>query len=248
MIQISIIKIRGYGPWTLTLGSDREHRLQILQASVYGQLQKLFSRKHGLLFLNRSDEFFAISNGISLEDHIDIQKSLQTLPDVEFSISVGAGETPYDANAAAFEAQKADRFADEQHNIYGSHESGILDSIIMHMDVDNLTGYQQTNSPYDTSNSVFRLYARLSDFFLKRKSLAFFIGGDNFMISATEDARQAAQQCIDEVRAEGIILNCGIGRAETGREAARRATRSLDAIRELRDSGSPDRPYIHESL
>ena len=40
MIQISILKIIGYGPWTLTLGSDREHELQMLQASLYRLLQK----------------------------------------------------------------------------------------------------------------------------------------------------------------------------------------------------------------
>ena len=45
MIQITIIKITGYGPWTLTLGSDREHEIQMLQASLYLQIQKLFSRK-----------------------------------------------------------------------------------------------------------------------------------------------------------------------------------------------------------
>ena len=33
MIQICIAKITGYGPWTLTLGSDREHVLQMLQAT-----------------------------------------------------------------------------------------------------------------------------------------------------------------------------------------------------------------------
>ena len=43
MIQITIIKITGYGPWTLTLGSDREHEIQMLQASLYIQVQKLFS-------------------------------------------------------------------------------------------------------------------------------------------------------------------------------------------------------------
>ena len=32
MIQLTIIKITGYGPWTLTLGSDREHELQMLQS------------------------------------------------------------------------------------------------------------------------------------------------------------------------------------------------------------------------
>ena len=34
MIQITVIKITGYGPWTLTLGSDREHEIQMLQASL----------------------------------------------------------------------------------------------------------------------------------------------------------------------------------------------------------------------
>ena len=39
MIQICIAKITGYGPWTLTLGSDREHVLQMLQATLYKNLQ-----------------------------------------------------------------------------------------------------------------------------------------------------------------------------------------------------------------
>ena len=50
MIQLTIMKITGYGPWTLTLGSDREHELQILQASLYQNVQKLFSEKNGLVF------------------------------------------------------------------------------------------------------------------------------------------------------------------------------------------------------
>ena len=66
MIQLSILKITGYGPWTLTLGSDREHELQMLQASLYKQLQQLFSEKNCLVFLNRADEFFVVSNGVGL--------------------------------------------------------------------------------------------------------------------------------------------------------------------------------------
>ena len=68
MIQTTIIKITGYGPWTLTLGSAREHEIQMLQASLYLQIQKLFSEKNCLVFSNRSDEFFAITSGITLED------------------------------------------------------------------------------------------------------------------------------------------------------------------------------------
>ena len=77
MIQLSILKITEYGPWTLTLGSDREHELQMLQASLYKHVQELFSAKNCLVFLNKSDEFFVVSNGLSLEDHIEIQKSLK---------------------------------------------------------------------------------------------------------------------------------------------------------------------------
>ena len=79
MIQLTIIKIKEYGPWTLTLGSDREHELQMLQASIYKQIQQLFSERKCLVFLNRSDEFFVVTNGLTLEDHLEIQKKLEYL-------------------------------------------------------------------------------------------------------------------------------------------------------------------------
>ena len=103
MIQLSILKISGYGPWTLTLGSDREHELQILQASLYKEIQKLFSEKNCLVFLNRSDEFFVVSNGLGLEDHIEIQNNLEESFDIRLTISIGSGKTPFDANLQAYE-------------------------------------------------------------------------------------------------------------------------------------------------
>ena len=95
MIQLSILKITEYGPWTLTLGSDREHELQILQASLYKEVQKLFSEKNCIVFLNRSDEFFVVSNGLNLEDHIQIQKILEKLFNIRLTISIGTGNSPF---------------------------------------------------------------------------------------------------------------------------------------------------------
>ena len=57
-IQLTIIKIEGYGPWTLTLGSDREAELQMLQADIYHDLQNLFSKYNCLVFFNTFDEYF----------------------------------------------------------------------------------------------------------------------------------------------------------------------------------------------
>ena len=105
-MQLTIMKITGYGPWTLTLGSDREHELQILQASLYQKIQKLFSKKHGLVFPNRSDEFFAVTNRISLDDHIEIQKELESKFEIKLDMSIGSGVTARDA--AKFATQSLD--------------------------------------------------------------------------------------------------------------------------------------------
>lgn len=246
MIQLSVLTIIGYGPWTLTLGSDREHELQMLQASMYREIQRLFSERGCLVFLNRSDEFFAVSNGLDLSDHIKIQQNLRKSFDIGLRISIGCGHSPFDANLKAHDAKKQNLILDKKYEIFGSTCKQPHTVSIMHLDVDNLTSSQVESSPYEITTAIFELYACMSRYFLARNSLTFFMGGDNFMVVASDDAKQAAREFIDIVRAEfGISLNCGIGNAALAREAARLATKSLDTIREIRDSGSA-KPDIYE--
>ena len=247
------MKIAGYGPWTLTLGSDREHKLQMLQASLYGEVQRQFSERGCLAFLNRNDEYFAVSSGLSLEDHVEIQKHLGSRFETRLAMSVGRAETPYGANVQAFEAKSAGTALCEEYLIYGWPE-GIGapgDSVtIMHMDVEGLTASGKTKSPYQITREIFSLYARMSTFFMERKSLAFFMGGDNFMIvSHGGDSRSAATEFIRTSSQDGIALNCGIGHAASPREAALLSTKALDTIRQIRDSGrrrEEDRPSVYE--
>ena len=241
------MKIMGYGPWTLTLGSDREHEIQMLQSSLYIQIQKLFSQKNGLVFLNRADEFIAITNGITLDDHIQIQKKLEASFDLKLSMSIGFGDSPYDANVSAHNGKKSITKLNEEHNIYGfidgKNESKIT---IMHLDVDNLTSKSSTMSPYEISSTIFKLYAKMSEFFLTKKSLAFFMGGDNFMVVTNSDYKKSTEEFIGIIKNEfNIILNCGIGTGKTARDAVKFATKSLDTIREIRDAGK-DKPQIYE--
>ncbi len=247
MIQLSILKIIGYGPWTLTLGSDREHELQMLQASLYKEVQKLFSEKNCLVFLNRADEFFVVSNGIELEEHIQIQKTLEKLFDIRLTISIGYGESPFEANLKAYEGKKNKTILDKEHNIFGfvngKSESKVS---IMHLDVDNLTSRRETNSPYEISSIIFELYSKMSKYFLEKNSLTFFMGGDNFMVIASDEAKNSVQNFIDMIKDEDkISLNCGIGNGHTAREAVKLATKSLDTIREIRDSGK-EKPEVYE--
>ena len=247
MIQITIIKIAGYGPWTLTLGSDREHEIQMLQASLYLQIQKLFSYKNGLAFSNRSDEFFVITNGITLEDHIEIQKKLESSFDLKLSMSIGYGDSPFEANLSAYDGKKSEIKLNEEHNIFGFIDGKVESKVtIMHLDVDNLTSRRKTISPYEISSLMFKLYASMSEYFLAKKSLSFFMGGDNFMVVANLNYKQSAEEFIEIIKNEfGIDLNCGIGTGKTARSAAKFATRSLDTIREIRDSGK-EKPEIYE--
>ena len=247
MIQLSILKIMGYGPWTLTLGSDREHELQMLQASLYKEVQRLFSEKGCIAFLNRADEFFIVSNGLELDGHVKIQQSLRESFDVRLSMSIGCADSPFEANLKAHEASKSNILMDKEYDIFGVADGRQSREVsIMHLDVDDLTSKKDTSSPFEISLMMFDLYARMSRYFAARNSLAFFMGGDNFMVVASQDAKQSVKEFIHIVRDElGISLNCGIGNAPTAREATKLATKSLDTIRKIRDSGK-ERPYVYE--
>lgn len=247
MIQLSILKITGYGPWTLTLGSDREHELQMLQASLYKQLQQLFSEKNCLVFLNRADEFFVVSNGVGLEEHIEIQKTLEKSFEVHLTISIGFAESPFGANLKAYEGKKNEVVLDKQYNIFGFvNDSSDSKVTVMHLDVDDLTSQRTTNSPYEISSIIFQLYSKMSKYFIEKNSLTFFMGGDNFMVVASEEGKNSVQDFINMIKNDDkIFLNCGIGNASTCRDAVKLATKSLDTIREIRDSGK-EKPEVYE--
>ena len=247
MIQLSILKITEYGPWTLTLGSDREHELQMLQASLYKQVQKLFSEKNCLVFLNRSDEFFVVSNGLTLDDHIEIQKTLEELFEVHLTISIGFGESPFEANLKAYDGRKNNIILNKEHNIFGFiDDKSELNVSIMHLDVDDLKSKRKDTSPYEISAIIFDLYSKIIKYFMQKNSLTFFMGGDNYMVVASSEAKNSVQSFIDMIKNnDNISLNCGIGNAQTSRDAVKLATKALDTIRDIRDSGKP-KPDVYE--
>ena len=242
-IQITIITIDGYGPWTLRLGSDREAALQMLQAKIYGDLQRLFSEHNCLVYPNRFDEYFAISSGLSVQKHLEIQAELRKLHSaLKLSMAIGAGRTPFEANLHAYSARKQRLALAKRRGIfwkqmpYRLKQKNIVQ--IMHIDVNNSTELSSRLSPYEITILVSKIGLLLSQRFLKNGALTFFIGGDNFMVVSNGTTKQAAIKIIQMVsRDTGIQLNCGIGIGRTGRKAAEAATNALDTIRDMRNTG-----------
>jgi GTP cyclohydrolase IIa len=66
------------------------------------------------------------------------------------------------------------------------------------------------------------------------------------MVVANDDAKNSVSDFIELIKKENdITLNCGIGNGKTAREAVNLATKSLDTIREIRDSGK-EKPSVFE--
>ena len=245
MVQITMIRIEDYGPWTVTLGSDREHELQILQSKLYSDLQMLFSKKNALVFFNRFDEMFAVTNGISTADHIEILKRLSTAYELDISMSIGRGRTPYEAHLAAHKARGYDA-SDTQFMVYGIDANNTDDFVqIMHVDVDGSTSNVSSKlSPYELSSLIAKLYAKLTEAFMVKGALTFFLGGDNFMVVSNGVSKNEVNDVLSSVTGDmDIKLKCGIGSARTAREAAKLATKALDAIRDMRKSGKIEQVF-----
>src|ERR687893_1011812 len=240
MIQLTIIRIEGYGPWTVNLGSDREAQLQMLQARIYHDVQRLFSERDGIVFFNRFDEYFAITNGLDADDHLRIQHELTKLYDnMSMSMTIGTGKTAFEANINAYCTRKEGRnMLGNNSKIFGSVNSHADIAQIMHIDIDSSTKVGNRLSPYELTALVMKIYSRIAEEFLKHNSLAFFLGGDNIMVISNGVRKEQADEVLKKVTADNDIkLNCGIGIGKTGRKAAEAATKALDTIRDLREIG-----------
>jgi GTP cyclohydrolase IIa len=257
-IQITIIRIDDYGQWTLRLGSDREAALQMLQAKIYYDIQRLFSEVDCLVYPNRFDEYFAISNGLSIGKHTAIHKELERLYGaLSLSMAIGRGKTPFEANLGAYEARKESIALDKRRKIFGlkslavpswnrrqnnssSNKDKNKNNIvrIMHIDVNDSADLSSKLSPYEVTTLVSKIYLGLSQQFLKKGAMTFFIGGDNFMVILNGTSKTEAKKIIHMVAEDtDIVLNCGIGIGRTGRKAAEAATKALDTIRVFRKLG-----------
>ena len=101
MIQMTLIQIDNYGPWTVTPKPRTESDLQMLQASLFADLNNHFGNKKGLVFFTRFDNLLAISNGLDEEDHLRIQRSIRNRYPITISMGVGAAKTPHEAQKLA---------------------------------------------------------------------------------------------------------------------------------------------------
>lgn len=239
MIQMTLIQIDNYGPWTVTQKPRTESDLQILQAELFADVQRQIAAKKGLVFFTRFDNLLAVTNGINEEDHMRIQRSIRNRYPVTISMGVGAAETAHEAQRLATIALQEKGGAQSGrkeilaiHNLIENPEDSFVQAA--HIDINSVTEtLTDIESAFDTSFMVNKAQHYLMTKLREKGALLFFIGGDNFMSPCNGLNEEDLTKILIDIKEEiGIGLKAGIGRADNIEDAAYMADIGLEIIRE----------------
>ena len=239
MIQMTLIQIDNYGPWTVTPRPRNESDLQILQSELFADVQRQIAMKKGLVFFTRFDNMLAITNGLNEEDHLRIHRSIRNRYPITISMGVGAAETPHEAQRLATIALQEKGGAQQSER----KEILAIDSLVedkdsyvqvAHVDINSVTEtLTDKESAFDTSFMVNKAQHYLMTKLIKKGSLIFFIGGDNYMCPCNSMSEDEITEILKEIDEEiGITLKAGIGRGRNAEDAAYMADIGLEEIRE----------------
>ena len=240
MIQMTLIQIDNYGPWTVTPRPRTESDLQILQAELFADVQRLIAAKKGLVFFTRFDNLLAVTNGLNEEDHMRIQRSIRNRYPITISMGVGAAETAHEAQRLATIALQKEGGAQSSgrkeilaiNNLIENPEDSFVQAA--HIDINSVTEtLTDIESAFDTSFMVNKAQHYLMTKLREKGALLFFIGGDNFMSPCNGLSEDDLTQILIDIKEEiGIGLKAGIGRADNMEDAAYMADIGLEIIRE----------------
>lgn len=249
-IQISIAQLDNYGPWTVSPEPKPEADLQMLQTRLFADLEEEFSKRGGLAFITRFDNTLAVSNGVSLEDHREIQGKISSNYPVSLSFGVSGAETSYEAQRLASQAlqetgssQSENRFEELSGKVVSFPEESLVQ--IAHIDINHATGLTDEEPIYDTHQLIQEVYLSLSNTLSKREALIFYTGGDNFMAPSNGLDEEDILDVILRVEKEtGIELKAGVGRAPKPTDAAYLAS---EGLHDIRDGNNEEKVVIKET-
>jgi len=238
MIQITLIQIDNYGPWTVTPGPRTEPDLQTLQSRLYGDLEREFGARGGIVFYNRFDNLIAISNGIGKDEHKKIQESIRNRYPITISMGIAARNNPMEAQKIATQmiqkgggAQSKERCEILNIDSLAMYEDSNIQ--IAHIDIDDITNtLTDKKTAYDTSIVVYEVLNELMKELYKENALCFFIGGDNYMAPSNGITKSKLREILKKVGEKtGVTLKAGVGIAKKPDRAADLADLGLEDIR-----------------
>ena len=233
MIQITLIQIDNYGPWTTHPAPRREADLQILQASLYKDLQQQFSAKKALVFPTRCDNMLAATNGMNEEDHRRIIDSINRRYPVTVSMGVATAENAMDAQRKATLALSKEGGAKKEGRVGVLKIEGLSrDKVqIAHFDINNITLHTDSDV-YGSYMKVVETQLALIKRLAEKNAPLFFMAGDNFVSVCNGLSKKDVEEILGKVEEDANIkLKAGVGISDSAEGAVHLASMGLKEIR-----------------
>ncbi|ODS42485.1 MAG: hypothetical protein MSIBF_03975 [Candidatus Altiarchaeales archaeon IMC4] len=233
MMQLTLVQLDNYGPWTVTPEPKKEALLQKLQADIYSKLQDMFMQKKSLLFMMRQDNMIAVTNGMAGDDHRRIIQEVNSTFPVTVSMSAASAQTAYEAQRIATEALVSQGGAKHGKRKGALKFSGTNEGIVQmaHIDVDNIT-HHTDNNVYASYSKVVEAQSELTKELVKKGALVFFMGGDNFISPSNGVSKEGFENIFSEISERiGVSFKAGVGTAKTSEDAVALASIALKEVR-----------------
>lgn len=238
-LQVTVIQLDNYGPWTVTPSPRPEPDLQVLQSRMHADLAERFGHYGGYVFPTRYDNLIAVTNGCSMDEHARIQRAMGNTYPVTVSMAVASASVPARAVEKATERlQTAGSAQDSDRREILAGESTADEAassvVIAHFDViDATANFTDRTGAYDAfldiRGAVEVLKRHMYD---EHGAVGFFVGGDNAILVCPELPSKTYERAIEHVRAEtGVALQVGVGEGETAQAAGMAAKHGLEDCR-----------------
>lgn len=237
IVQLSLVQLDDYGPWTVTPEPRPEPTLQALQSRLYADLADFVGSRDGYVFPGRYDNMVAVTNRITPSEHRRFQELVRHQYPVTVSVGVGTGETPVGALGAATEALQSTGSAQDAgrtERLATACENDPTGSIsVAHFDVVDATGeYTDSQHAFDAERRIKRWAVELADQMRDYGAVTSFVGGDNAISVCPQLPQQTYDRVLESVRETvGVETRVGIGTGETAQIAGREAKHALEAGR-----------------
>jgi GTP cyclohydrolase IIa len=178
----------------------------------------------------------AITNGVSREEHKEIQANINERFPFTVSMSIGVNLSPFNAHVQASKLMQMAGSAqcEQRKSALTVGETIPIEEAyaqVIHIDVDDITHITDHGSALQTSQRLLQLHLDLMKVFAQMDSLLFYLGGDNFMAVTGELSEEVITEKLRNYSLDGLPLKFGLGRSQTARKAAELATTSLERVR-----------------
>ncbi|MGC9209119.1 MAG: GTP cyclohydrolase IIa [Nitrososphaeria archaeon] len=223
-MRVIVLELCDYEGWILSLGSDREWKVQVMQHRLYSELQRAVSEHGGFLVPLTFHNMLIIANGMDSRANSAIFEILRSASPVPFKAADGTGNTILTAARNAH--HKLKRMSAGETDLSSNNDSSNV--VAAHFDLNSYLE-KLRNGPLDqVIEQINALISHVNEISKTVQGVSAYLGGDNVALFTDE----SSLSLLENIKHDQVKV--GIGVARTARESLRLAAEGLSFIRRNR--------------